>query len=68
MQNYIVCEKRGSMPRIHVKICQNKCEYSDQCDSFQRYLKRITLEQVVIGSSSADLSSEKLVPIPKTHQ
>ncbi len=35
MHNYIVCEKRGNQPRIHVKICRHRCEQYETCEAYQ---------------------------------
>ncbi len=48
MQNYIICEKRGNLPRINVKICEQKCEHSKGCQVFQNYMKANTFDKVVI--------------------
>jgi hypothetical protein len=39
MQQYIVCENKGSHPRIHVKICAQKCLNAPACSAYQEYLK-----------------------------
>jgi len=36
MNNYIVCNKRRSCPRIHYKICE-LCRYSKQCVNFKSF-------------------------------
>ncbi len=38
MQDYIVCEKRGNHPRIHVKICSHRCQETETCEAFQDYM------------------------------
>jgi len=39
MENYVVCEKRPNHSRIHVKICQHRCQNAETCRAFQDYLK-----------------------------
>ncbi len=39
MQNYIICEKKGNLPRINVQICEHRCKYSIMCQTFQDYMK-----------------------------
>ena len=38
MENYIVCEQRANHSRIHVKICQHRCENTETCRAFQEYI------------------------------
>ncbi len=39
MSNYIVCRKKRNNPRMHVRICQAKCDLKDDCKEFISYLK-----------------------------
>lgn len=39
MENYVVCEKKGSHPRIHVEICRRRCKDAGNCLAFQDYLQ-----------------------------
>jgi hypothetical protein len=38
MECYIVCEDRANHSRIHVKICQQRCENARTCGAFQDYV------------------------------
>jgi hypothetical protein len=59
MQDYIVCEKRGNLPRIHIKICQIRCKESNICEAYQDYLKNDLPDDVVAGTGTTDWSAEK---------
>ena len=39
MEHYIVCEQRANHSRIHVKICQHRCDATQTCQAFQEYVK-----------------------------
>jgi len=39
MERYLICEKKGNRPRIHVKICEHRCPHGDVCTVFQEYLR-----------------------------
>ncbi len=64
MQDYVVCEKRGNFPRIHVKICQQKCKDFNTCEAFQSHAQANAPDEVVVGQASADLSPEKDMAAP----
>lgn len=64
MQNYIVCEKRGSLPRIHVKICQYRCEHAKTCQAFQEYMKAQAPAEMVIRPATGDWPREKGMASP----
>ena len=59
MENYIVCEKRANQSRIHVKICQYRCENSKTCQAFQDYLNT--------GSGDKTLGDGKPPSFPQKH-
>jgi len=42
---YIVCEKRRGNPKLNVEVCRRKCEFMEECKSFQRYLEAHRLEE-----------------------
>jgi len=56
MEDYIVCEKKASQPRIHVKICQHRCNEIDACQTFQDYMRSRPADETVEGSDAASLS------------
>lgn len=46
MENYIVCEERANHSRIHVKICQQRCENTETCRAFQEYINIHVADEV----------------------
>lgn len=64
MRDYIVCEKRGNLPRIHVKICQLRCKEANTCEAFQNHLKTDIPDEVVAGAAAKEWSAEKGLPAP----
>jgi hypothetical protein len=64
MQGYIVCEKKGNFPRIHVKICQQRCQDTDTCAAYQDFMKTHCHEDMVMPSSGPAISSEKVFAPP----
>jgi hypothetical protein len=64
MDNYIICEKRGNLPRIHVKICQHRCEHAKACEAFQDYMKAKASAEMVIKPATGDWPGEKAVASP----
>jgi hypothetical protein len=69
MKDYVVCEKRGSHPRIHVKICQQRCEEAHSCRNYQDYLKTCGHDDTVpLGPGRSHLSelSEPDGAVPAT--
>lgn len=50
MQGYIVCEKKGNFPRIHVKICEHRCEDKTLCEAFQDYIKTQVADEFVVSA------------------
>ena len=64
MENYIVCEKRGNLPRIHVKICQHRCEHAQACQAFQDYVKAQAPADMVITPATGDWPGEKGIALP----
>jgi hypothetical protein len=59
MQDYVVCEKRRSHPRIHVKICEHRCEEAETCLSFRNYKKAYVPDQMVARSAAQALSADE---------
>ena len=39
MSFYIVCQKKRNNPRMHVQICQKKCDLKDDCKDYISYSK-----------------------------
>jgi hypothetical protein len=58
MDCYIVCEDRPNHSRIHVKICQHRCENAETCDAFQNYITAHATEGGVKGSEVVPLPPE----------
>ena len=58
MEYYIVCEDRANHSRIHVKICQHRCENADTCGSYQDYMAAHSAEGAVKGSEMVLLPQE----------
>lgn len=42
---YIVCEKRKGSPRVNVEVCRRKCQFTEECKSYGRYLEATGLEE-----------------------
>lgn len=61
MENYIICEKKANQPRIHVKICQHRCNDIDTCQAFQDYIRSCPADETVKGSDAASLSQENVI-------
>jgi hypothetical protein len=63
MTHYLVCEKRGNHPRIHVKICECRCQEAETCPTFKAYVKArkdeasAMMEQPFIESSAEEALS-----------
>jgi hypothetical protein len=64
MDNYIICEKRSNLPRIHVKICQHRCEHAKDCQAFQDYVKAQAPAEMVVRPATGDWPGEKGIPLP----
>jgi hypothetical protein len=65
MKNYIVCEERANHSRIHIKICQNRCEHSAACPAFREYINAHPADEVAKRSEAVSWPGEKLVfPTP----
>jgi hypothetical protein len=47
MEQYLICEKRGNLPRIHVKICECRCPDTRSCPAFKAYLEARSTEESV---------------------
>lgn len=47
MADYIYCLRKKNNPRIHVRICQEKCPLNDQCPEFLAYQKRARSQSLV---------------------
>jgi hypothetical protein len=58
MDCYIVCEERANHSRIHVKICQHRCENAATCDAFQNYIAAHATEGAIKGSDVVPLPPE----------
>jgi hypothetical protein len=57
MNHYIVCDDRANQSRIHVKICQDRCEKSETCKAFQNYIKsHPPVETVVQGVETVKMN------------
>ena len=59
MRDYIVCEKRGNLPRIHVKICQLRCKEADTCEAYQDHLKSNAPDEILAKATVTELSAEQ---------
>jgi hypothetical protein len=59
MQDYIVCERRGSHPRIHVKICEHRCEHVETCLNYLNYKKNYVGNGLVPQPAAEVLPSDK---------
>jgi len=64
MDNYIVCERRSNLPRIHVEICRHRCEHAQTCQAFQEYVKAQTTAELAIRPATGDWHGDKGVPLP----
>ena len=62
MEHYIVCEERANQSRIHVKICQHRCQHAETCQAFQEYMKAHLTEVMEKCSEPASWQREKLAP------
>lgn len=62
MENYIVCEERANHSRIHVKICQQRCQNNETCRTFQEYLKAHLVDKLEKRSEPAPWPQENVVP------
>ena len=38
MASYIVCQRKRNLPRIDVRICEQRCPERDVCREFQSFL------------------------------
>jgi len=64
MEDYIACEKRGNHAWIHVKICQCRCEQSENCRAFQEYMKEHTVDTMTVSPEPRVWSAKKtLFPV-----
>jgi hypothetical protein len=61
MDNYIVCEDRANHPRIHVKICQHRCQNAETCRAFQDYVKAHLIDEMEKRSEPAAWPRKNLV-------
>lgn len=61
MENYIVCEKRANQSRIHVRICQDRCENAETCQAFQDYMVTHPAEKMARSSDTVSWSHKTLV-------
>jgi hypothetical protein len=34
MTAYIVCRKKRNAPRVHVRVCREKCPYKNSCKDY----------------------------------
>ena len=57
MDTYIVCEARANHSRIHVKICQFRCEEAGTCQAFQDFMRTQVVDDAV--------KSRDPVPLPR---
>jgi hypothetical protein len=64
MKDYIVCERRVNLSRIHVKICQLRCKEANICEAFQDHLRTDAPGDVVAGAAATELSAEKGLTAP----
>ena len=62
MDSYIVCEARANHSRIHVKICQFRCEEADSCQAFQDFMRAHVAEGAVKSPDAASLPQGTDVP------
>lgn len=58
MQNYIICEKKGNLPRINVKICEHRCNHSKVCQAFQDFMKANTSEKTLMKPVAGNRENE----------
>jgi hypothetical protein len=65
MKDYVVCENRGNHPRIHVKICEHRCEKSDTCHAFKDFVKARADGELTMKPETNVLSAGKnVLPAP----
>jgi hypothetical protein len=64
MEGYIVCEKKGNFPRIHVKICQRRCPHTDTCKAYQDFMKTTLHEDIAVPSNSPASFPENTLAAP----
>lgn len=64
MQDYLVCERRGNHPRIHVKICQHRCEHAKACQALQDYMKAKASAEMIIKPATVDWPGQKAAASP----
>ncbi len=38
MSDYIVCHRKRNSPRLSVRICEERCEYKNQCKEYLDYI------------------------------
>lgn len=62
MENYIVCEKRANQSRIHVKICQYRCENAETCHAFQDYINTHPADKMVTSAEAVSLPQGPMAP------
>ena len=60
MQDYVVCERRGNYPRIHIKICEQRCEFTETCEAFQEYFRTRTPAGMMVSAGTAERAPDEL--------
>ena len=57
---YIICDKRRGNPKINVEVCRRKCEFTEECKSYGKYLKTIAMEEPLdVESHTTALSHDE---------
>jgi hypothetical protein len=64
MQGYIVCEKKSNYPRIHVQICQHRCEDANTCEALRDFIDSYVPDDVVVASTAPELSAKEGLAAP----
>ncbi|NIQ37432.1 MAG: hypothetical protein GTN81_02410 [Proteobacteria bacterium] len=53
---YIVCDKRRGSPKLNVEVCRRKCQFTEECKSYGRYLEANALEEPSLDAESPGAS------------
>ena len=61
MTDYIVCHKKRNSPRLNVRICEERCEYKNDCKEYLDYL-RLPVNQKPLPLSPEELPMALSVP------
>jgi hypothetical protein len=45
LASYILCQRKRNLPRIDVRICQERCPERDACQEFRAFQARLVSAQ-----------------------